>query len=230
MAYISVTYDLPLPNEFLVDHSQSEGKTREAVYHGPDKLFLQLDKETHREKYGPLTEEDLADGRPIPIDCYLYEVDCAANPLICQLRAPIINDLQEEYTSVVVHPDSPEIEGYPQFTYELPLKPQDVFNKFTVRVENGELKVDAFTAEQKLGDRDVHRTWDDIRAHRDKQLELSDGQLAEDMPENLKEEFRIYRQRLRDLPSVMQANNVPPQIAFYMFPEHPHARKPVKGN
>lgn len=230
MAYISVTYDLPLPNDFLVDHSQSEGKTRESVYHGPDKLYLQLDKETHTEKYGPLTEEDLADGRPIPIDCYLYEVNCAENPLICQLRAPIIDELQETYSEVVAHPQSPLIDGYPQFTYETPLKPQDVFNKFSVRVEDGELKIDTFSVAQKLGDRDVNRTWDDVRAHRDKQLELSDGQLAEDMPEALKEEFKVYRQRLRDLPDIMQANNVPAHIAFYMFPEHPHSTKPVKGN
>jgi len=225
MPYISVEYDLPLPNEFLVDHSQSQGNTRKSVYHGPAKLYLQLDKETHREKYGPLAPEDLADGRPVPIDCYLYEVDCAENPLICQLRAPVINELQENYTSEVNHPQSPEIEGYPRFTYQLPLMPGDVYNKFSVRLENGELKVDAFSPEQKLGDREYHRSWDDIRAHRDKQLELSDGQISEDMPEHIKEEFKIYRQRLRDLPTVMQANNVPPQIAFYMFPEHPHTKK-----
>lgn len=229
MAYISVPYDLPLPNEFLVDHSQSEGKTQEAVYHGPDKLYLQLDKETHEEKYGPLTEEDLADGRPVPIDCYLYEVNCADHPLICQLRAPIINELQDGYTDIVNHPESPEIEGYPRFTYETPLRPQDIFNKFSVKLLNGELVVGSFSVSQKLGDREVNRTWDDVRAHRDKLLESSDGQIPLDAPEYLQEEFRVYRQLLRDLPSVMQENNVPPHIAFYMFPEHPHSKKVPPG-
>lgn len=225
MAFISVPYNLPLPNEFLVDHSQSEGKTREAVYHGPDKLYLQLDKETHREKYGPLTAEDLADGRPIPIDCYLYEVDCADHPLICQLRAPIVNELQEDYTDEVIHPESPLIEGYPQFTYQLPLKPEDIYDRFSVRLEDGELKIDAFTIPQKLGDRDVNRSWDDVRAHRDRLLEESDGQVPIDAPAALVEEFKIYRQRLRDLPTIMEAAGVPAHIAFYMFPEHPHAKK-----
>jgi hypothetical protein len=225
MAYISVTYDLPLPNDFLVDHSMSEGNSREAVYHGPDKIYLQLCKETHVEKYGPLTAEDKADGRPIPADCYLYEVDCTENPLICQLRAPIVNALQESYTEVVNHPESPEIEGYPRFTYETPLLPHDIFNKFSVRVVDDRLDVGIFTVSQKLGDREVNRTWDDVRAHRDKLLSSSDGQIAIDAPEALQELYRIYRQRLRDLPAIMQANNVPAHIAFYMFPDNPESLK-----
>jgi hypothetical protein len=225
MAFISVSYDLPLPNDFLVDHSQSEGNTREATYHGPDRLYLQLDKDTHVEKYGPLTAEDLADGRPIPVDCYVYEVDCVENPLICHLRGPIVNELQDDYTDEVVHPESPVIEGYPQFTYQTPLKPEDVFNKFSVKLVDGVLTVDAFTVSEKLGDRPVNRTWDEVRAHRDRLLESSDGQIPIDAPESLVEEFRVYRQRLRDLPTIMQENNVPAHIAFYMFPEHPHASK-----
>jgi len=104
--------------------------------------------------------------------------------------------------------------------------PDDVFNKFSVRVsEDGELQVGSFSVSQKLGDREVNRTWDDVRAHRDKLLSSSDGQIAIDAPEYLQEEFRIYRQRLRDLPSVMQENNVPAHIAFYMFPDHPDSKK-----
>jgi hypothetical protein len=41
------------------------------------------------------------------------------------------------------------------------------------------------------------------------------------MPEDVKEVWKIYRQKLRDLPAVMQENNVPPSIAYYMFPLTP---------
>lgn len=219
---ISVEFDLPLPNEFLVDHSFSEGKTRKYTYHGPDKIYLQISKETGREVAGPLTEEDRADGRPIPIDAYLYEVDCVSNPLLCQLRAPIIDELQEESVDVdIFHPHSPEIEGYDRLSYQLPLMPDDVFKKTTVRVEDGEIVYDAWTAQQKLLDREDWLTWDDIREHRDRLLTGSDSQLAEDMPESLKNQWKAYRQKLRDLPAVMQNNNVPPSIAFYMFPKQP---------
>ena len=230
MAYISFTYDLPLPNEYLVDHSFSEGKTREATYNGPDKIYLQMSKETHKEMYGPLTIEDLSDGRPIPIDCYLLEVDALTYPLICQLRAPVVNELQEDFTQTVPHPQSPEIEGYPRYTYGLPLKPQDIFNRFSVRLENGELKIDSFTVAQRLSDRNTLVDWIDIRQKRDKELEMSDGQVAEDMPQNVKDEFKAYRQLLRDFPAKMEEAGVPAHIAYYMFPEHPHARKPTAGS
>jgi hypothetical protein len=115
MSNISVEFDLNLPNEFLVDHSQSEGKTRKFTYHGPDKIWLQIG-EDGTETHGPLTAEDIADGRPVPADVVEWlEVDCTTNPLVCQLRGPIINELQEERTGEeIVHPGSPAIDGYPQ--------------------------------------------------------------------------------------------------------------------
>lgn len=228
MPYIEMTYDLPLPNEYLVDHSFSEGKTREATYHGPDKLWLHIDKETGVEKYGPLTAEDIADGRPVPADCYLYELDCTKYPLIAQLRAPVINELQEDFTGRVIHPESPVVEGYPQYSYGVPLKPQDVFNKFSVRIVDNVPIISAFTVAQRLFDKEHLLTWDEIRSKRDKELETSDGQLPFDAPDSLKEEFMSYRQLLRDLPTKLQEANVPAHIAFFMFPEHPHARKATK--
>lgn len=221
MAQISVEFDLPLPNEFLVDHSLSEGKTRKYTYHGPDKIYLQIG-EDGTEKYGPLTAEDIADGRPMPIDVVeWYEVDCTTNPLVCQLRGPIVNDLQEDYSERVFHPNSPEVEGYGRYTYDIPLKPEDVFDKLSLKIEDGEPKMRVFTVAEKLHGREQDLTWDDIRKHRDMNLRLSDGQFAEDMPEDIKQEWIDYRQKLRDLPSVMEAAGIEPNIAYYMFPEQP---------
>jgi hypothetical protein len=221
MAMISITYELPLPNEFLVDHSQSEGKTRTCTYDGPDKIYLYIG-EDGLENHGPVTAEDLADGRPCPADATLFELDCTTYPLICQLRGPIVPHTQEtrgQYT--VAHPHSPVIEGYPQFEYALPLFPEDIYNRYTVKIIEGQPTLQVFTATQKLLDRDDPMTWDDIRDHRDKMLRNSDSQIAEDMPEDVKEVWKIYRQKLRDLPTVMQENNVPPGIAYYMFPHTP---------
>ena len=221
MPIVSVEFDLPLPNDFLKDHSRSEGKTRKFTYHGPDKLYLQIDKETGREVAGPITAEEKADGRPLPANAYFYEIDCVSDPLLCHLRGPIIDELQEEYTDEVFHPDSAVVEGYPRFSYNLPLMPTDIFDKMSVRIENGKPVYDSWSVAQKLLDRDTMLTWDDIREHRDRMLRNSDSALAEDMPESLKEQWKTYRQKLRDLPAVMQAANVPPSIAYYMFPEQP---------
>ena len=65
---IRVEYDLALPNEFLVDHEQTDGNTRTAVYNGPDKIYLQIGADG-REVAGPLTEDTILDGRPMPADC-----------------------------------------------------------------------------------------------------------------------------------------------------------------
>ena len=93
---IRVEYDLALPNSFLVDHGTSDGNTRTSVYDGPDKIYLQIGADG-REVAGPLTEDDIADGRPMPGDCVdWFEVDCATNPLICQLRGPVIDELAED--------------------------------------------------------------------------------------------------------------------------------------
>ena len=53
-----------------------------------------------------------------------------------------------------------------------------------------------------LSDNSWHSPDDDmIRKLRDVVLKKSDGQIADDMPAALKEEWRIYRQRLRDIPA-----------------------------
>jgi hypothetical protein len=221
MPMISMTYELPLPNEFLVDHSQSEGKTRTCTYDGPDKLYLYIG-EDGKENHGPVTAEDLADGRPCPADATLFEIDCTTYPLICQLRGPIVPYTQETRgAESVPHPQSPVIEGYPQFKYSLPLFPEDIYNRYSVKIIDGQPTLQVWTATQKLLDRDDPMTWDDIREHRNKLLSNSDAQIAEDMPEHVKDVWKAYRQKLRDLPTVMQDNNVPPGIAYYMFPHTP---------
>jgi hypothetical protein len=223
---ISVEFDLPLPNEFMVDHSFSEGKSRKYTYHGPDKIWLQIG-EDGTEKYGPLEASDISDGRPVPVDVVeWFEVDCREYPLICQLRAGIINELQEDYTSSEWHPQSPEIPGYDRYSYGTPLMPMDVFDKWKLKVVDGVPTVPPYSVNQKLHDRDEPLTWDDIRKHRDKILKTSDTEIAEDMPESLKQKWMEYRQTLRDLPSVLEEAGVPPDIAYYMFPNVPDYREP----
>lgn len=226
---IRVEYDLALPNEFLVDHSTSDGRTRTAVYDGPDKIYLQIGADG-TEVAGPLIEDDIADGRPMPADCVDWlEVDCATNPLICQLRGPVVNELEEEYTGETVHPQSPEVEGYPQFSYGTPIMPEDIYDKNRLTVTDGEISVHRYTVSEKLLDRENLLTWDEIRTKRNEALDGSDSKQASDMPAALQEEWRVYRQRLRDLPATLEAAGVPPSIAYYMFPEQPGGATPVNG-
>jgi len=228
MAIISHQWELPLPNEFLADHSFSEGKTRTTTYDGPDRIWLQIDANGY-EAYGPLTAEDMADGRPQPLDVEeWFEVDCTVYPLICQLRGPVIDEREEERgTSEAPVPGSPVMEGFPQMKYSLPLMADDIYDGGTVRVVDGVPTVRAFTVREKLNGVDRDKTWDDIRAHRNRELENSDMSIAEDMPESMKNEWKAYRQTLRDYPATMEAAGVHPNVADMMFPQRPFHTDPA---
>lgn len=223
---IRVEYDLALPNSFLVDHATTDGKKRTAVYDGPDKIYLQIDA-NGKEIAGPLTEDDILDGRPMPADCVdWFEVDCATDPLVCQLRGPVVNELEEEYTGETVHPGSPSIDGFPQFSYGTPIMPQDLYNKDSLKVVDGAVTLDRWTATQKLLDRETELTWEEIRQKRNDALSACDAKTADDMPAALLKEWKDYRQLLRDFPATMQAASVTPSIAFYMFPQEPEYSTP----
>jgi hypothetical protein len=223
---IRVEYDLALPNSFLVDHATTDGKKRTAVYDGPDKIYLQIDA-NGKEIAGPLTEDDILDGRPMPADCAeWFEVDCATNPLVCQLRGPVVNELEEEYTGETVHPGSPVIAGFPQFSYGTPIMPQDLYDDKSLTVADGKVSIDRWTVNKKLLDRDDAPTWDEIRTKRNDALAACDAKTADDMPAALLKEWKDYRQLLRDFPATMQAASVTPSIAFYMFPQEPEFTTP----
>ena len=238
---ISQGWQLSLPNSFLVDHSFSDGKTRDQTYDGPDKIYLQIGADG-KEKYGPLTEDDIADGRPKPADVVQwYEVDCARSDkhaLICQLRGPVVNEKEEsrDLSVDVAHPGSPDLsaDGYQQFTYGSVLYPDDVWNYESITVTNpgsagpDDISISAFTAREKINGVDEDKTWDMVRSHRNRELSNSDGAIAEDMPDALKTQWKTYRQQLRDLPGKMTAANVHPNIADMMFPMQPDYVEPPK--
>ena len=229
---ISHSWKLKLPNDFLVDHSFSDAKERTTTYDGPDKIYLQLGSDG-KEKYGPLTEDDIADGRPRPADVVeWFEVDCAAsddNALICQLRAPVIDEKEEERgTGEVIHQGSPNLGAdYPRFAYATPLMADDIYNFESIKKNaSNQLEISAFTVKEKINGADMDLTWDNIRSMRNRNLEASDGSVASDMPTSLQDDWKAYRQKLRDFPKTMLDAGVHPNIAQNMFPQDPSWSEP----
>ena len=223
MAQVSIEFDLGLPNEYQVDHSQSDSNTRKFTYHGPDTIWLQLGADG-TEKHGPLTEEDIMDGRPVPEDVVeWYEVDCSTNPLICQLRAPVVDERQEEYDETPgIHPASPAIAGYERLQVWSPPKPEDLYDKNTItKNAEGGLDVSKISVNESIHGDDVNVTWDQLRKRRDQMLDQSDSNLPADAPQSLVDEWTAYRTALRNMPSALSA--VDPNIAAYMFPTQPAA-------
>ena len=230
---VSVEYEYNLPNSFMEDHTFTEGKTRTTTYDGPDKIFLIVDSATGKEYSGPITEEEKADGRPLPLGCEYFEVDCIENPLFCQLRGPVIDEAEEDHSETVIHPLCNPVEGYPNFTYQTPLLPRNIYDKFntSVNLETRELNMPVYDIHHSVFGRDGDLPdWDYVRRKRNKLLEAADMKLAPDMPESMKAEWLEYRQKLRDFPSVMQEAGNLPWVALRMLPHSPDDLKPTIGD
>lgn len=230
MPMISVEYDYAVPNSFMSDHSFSNGNTRTTTYDGPDKIYLIVDDEG-KEHMGPLTAEEKADGRPLPLGCHYHEVDCIENPLFCQLRAPVIDEAEEDHTSEMVHPDCTPVEGYETVMVQTPILPRNIYDKYNTHVNpDGTLNIPVFTVVDSLfgGSLQTLPDWEYVRRKRAYELDKTDGRISSDMPQALQDAWMTYRQRLRDLPDALAAN--PPWIAVKMFPLSPDDKQPPKGS
>lgn len=223
MAMVEFEWTLNLPNEYMVDHSFTDGHTRTCVYDGPDKLYLIINNDTGKEEMGPITELEKADERPVPINCRYVEVDCISNPLICQLRGPILDEMEEDYDSFTHPQGGKDIDGYRSFTYQTPLRPLDVYDPDTIHVDSDDnITIQARTIPWAvMGGGDRVPDWNDVRAKRKQLIKNSDSEVTDDMPQELKDMWADYRQRLRDWPNVMEAAGVPAWIAYNMEPIDP---------
>lgn len=233
MAMISIDYEYSLPNEYCVDHSFSKGLKRTATYDGPDKIFLIIEEATGREHCGPITELEKADGRPLPLGCKYVEVDCIENPLVGQLRGPVIDEAEEDHTSAERPTGVVEIPGYRVFEYQTPLLPKNIWDPLSLQVqEDGTITFRVRTpVEVVMGIDGREPTWDDVRAKRKQLIKNSDSEIVDDMPEDMRTKWLDYRQRLRDWPNVMEAAGVPPMFAYCMEPIDPASEvDPVTGD
>lgn len=226
MPMIQFDYTYKVVNELCVDHTFSQGKTRTATYDGPDKLFFIVNNETGREQLGPITEIEKNDGRPVPDDCRYVEIDCIQNPLLCQLRGPVIDEQEEDHTGEAFPTGSKKITGYATFTYQTPVLPYQMYDKQAITFNSdGTYNIPVREPRDTVMGVDVHRdlTWDDVRAKRNTFLKNSDSEITDDMPADLRAKWLDYRQRLRDWPKVMQDAGIPPLFAYYMEPIQVHA-------
>lgn len=223
MAMVEFTWTMNLPNEFMVDHTFTDGNTCQKVYDGPDKLYMIINNETGMQESGPITQLEKDDGRPVGLGCRYVEVDCISNPLICQLIGPVIDEEEEDYTGEAFPPGVREIAGHNKFSYQTPLQARDVYEIDSIRVdENDNITVDAVTLPQAImGGGDRLPDWPDVRAKRMQLLKNSDSEIVDDMPAALKTKWQNYRQALRDWPSVMENAGIPAWAAYNMAPIDP---------
>ena len=94
---IQKDFSYNLPDDYLAQ-TNADGKTANAKYNGPDKIWIFIDKDTGRSDTSRLvlTEEENGADFPVPEDQYKVEVDCNTDPTMCSLF-----DAQTEWDTVV---------------------------------------------------------------------------------------------------------------------------------
>ena len=177
-----LTYSIP---DVLYSTENTLGKTSTQLYNGPDQLVLWLDKETGRvmQSWAPEDEPD----RPLPLDLKreILKADTDEN---CIKIGLIYGGLED-----------PKI-------YEVEVGPTDQANAQLVdpsdiRTVYNREPVDAnYKAPLEFMVYVRNRTDEFIRRERNSRLSASDGKIAPDMPEEMKQKWLDYRQKLRDLP------------------------------
>jgi hypothetical protein len=218
---IEKTFTYKIPNEWRTDDF-SQGKTGTFTYKGPRYLTFEIDKNT-KEEAGWCLWEDRDLERPCALDCVRVTVDCSLNDenaLLCEIANDCGDPEQVKFRNErtwTVKYQPPE--GYEPILITDQYEPRDIYDEYgiTYDFENGKFNIPIKTLE--TDGWDISITWDDVKEVRDKMLKDSDGKISDDMPEEIQQQWRTYRQLLRDLPDALK--EFPPYIAGHMFPKSP---------
>ena len=225
--YIEKSFTYKIPDEWR-GTTFDQGKTGTFTYKGPRFLTLEISLETGRETGWCLWEDrDLE--RPCGLDKTRITVDCSLNDenaLLCEIANDCGDPEQVKFRterSWSIQWEAPE--GYTHLWQPDEVEPRDIYDEFNIvyDFETGKftLPLKTFAAEGMTTD----LSWDDVRMVRNKMLAGADGKISEDMPQHMKDAWMEYRQKLRDLPTVLA--HLPPWVAGHMFPEEPKFDQPI---
>jgi hypothetical protein len=231
MAYenprIEKTFTWPMPDEWRSTEFTA-GRTGTWTYKGPRFLTFEIDKESGRENGWCLTTERELE-KPCPLNAVRITVDCTLNDenaLVCEIANDHGDPAAVEFRTFrewkILHEGPP---GYNHTWYTDEMEPRDIYDEFSITYdfETGKFNLPVKGWENE-GRMDV--TWDDIKELRNKFLSDTDGKISDDMPAELQQKWRDYRQLLRDLPTALA--HIPPFQAAKMFPTSPEYKAKSK--
>lgn len=230
MRKVSVEFTYPIWDEWR-KNSFTEGRTGTFTYEGPEFLTFEVtnnpESEDHGKESGWCLWEKRDLERPSGGDITRVTVDCKEQPLLCEIG----NDCGREDLILMRRQRDWEIlwdapDGYPDVEYTQELEPRDIYNDADITYD---FETDTFN----IGVRDwaatgskMDLTWPEVRDLRDQMLHETDAKVGQtDAPQEIQDAWIDYRQRLRDLPSVMQGLGYEPWQAVMMFPNQPKDMK-----
>lgn len=221
--YIKKEYSYECPNHNYLDGWDSTD-TIETIYIGPKTIYFFANNDTG-EFESVYRQFELPDDTMEPdTETTLIAFDCASDPLAAEVLCDYHNNFMdaEEYTHEVGQKIIESPEGYENFEYPYPIHPDELYDDLKCRwdFENECVILHKQTNVCWIGEAP---TWNQIREHRGTLLSNTDAQYAamlDNEPDSDDtEEMRVYRQRLRDFPAVMQAAGIPRIFVDSMYPK-----------
>jgi hypothetical protein len=232
MSIIKINFDLKIPTGWLVDPDASVDNSTETLsvsYQGDDKCYVAVDENGDAPYgFGAVSEKEMNEGAPEQGEGFEWlEIDCTENPIFCSLHADLDPALAEEdggqpeaiMANVAV---TEGFAGFPPCEYNTLFEASDFYRTSQITILDSEPFLVPYTSMTHLFGASAAEdpvTWDDVKKKRDESLLSSDTQLAEDMPQKLKDAVLAYRTLLRDMPATLSA--LPAHLAYDMFPEAP---------
>lgn len=196
----TLTYNLP---DHLYSTQRTQGKTGTQLFNGPEELILHLEKSDGSifESFAPGQEH----GRPLALN--LDRVVFTAQNDEDRIKIALIWGGLEapKVYEVDIGP-----EDHPNTTIKDPTDIREVYDEAAVMRD--------YTAPLQFRTQSRDRSDEWLRKVRNGLLSASDGKISPDMPEELKQAWLTYRQKLRDLP--LDLAEVPNY--FIRFPKAPN--------
>ena len=184
----TITFTYNIADE-LFSASNANNRTATAIYTGPDRVWVHVNTETG--DYNPehqvlTTEHDGAD-TPVPAGTRKVELVAADDPVVIALLMPYRVETQNQ-TQITETLNDGRIYSYNNLptidqTYDLDLLSHN----------GSEWVLPSF--------KEPWVTWEELIKIRNNMLLASDGKIAPDQPDSVKQPWIDYRQALRDFPA-----------------------------
>lgn len=211
---IELEFTMKLPDVHLETLTTNKNKTQKWWYKGDEICYAAINRDTNK-VVSCIDEKTLNSGRPIPPNYTYIKVDATIETLIAYLLSPpsFEDSKKNELYEKGLHVFEEAIGVYPEYSMPTPFIPNHVYEE---QIYYDPSIKRLYT---KFASCDPDITWDVIKKHRNQLLKDSDGQVSEDMPEDVKNKITIYRQALRDLPD--RLGHLSAFRASQMIPRHP---------
>jgi hypothetical protein len=184
----TLTYKCP-DDEYV--STDSLNKTGTVTYAGPDKTWVMVDGDTNKISLPAYTSLD--DGDSIPVPPGMYRVELSAEQHTDLIIMSLIDRLRITEPEGIVDVE----ELLPDGSVYVKTDPLHLTTVHNIT----DITYDTVSSTWSLPYREQDITWDDKINIRNGALAASDGRIAPDMPNSLKQKWIDYRAALRDLPT-----------------------------